>query len=96
MLGCCVGHMSWRGRQAGQRGCIDNMPESLRHHNRVSRLDTIDDTAQIDIYNLIPVFNTVLTDISADCDSRIIEDIVQSARALNGSEPSPLFGHAGV
>src|SRR5512139_2747929 len=84
MLGHRIGYISWPVHQSTHGGSVDNVSETLGHHYLVSRLDSINDATEIDVYHLIPVFDTVKVGAAANNNSRIVENIVQPTRTLNG------------
>jgi hypothetical protein len=66
------------------------MAESLPHHYCIRRLDAVYHAAEIHPDNLVPIPDPVMTDISADADPRVVENIIKPSRAFDGF-PDHLF-----
>jgi hypothetical protein len=76
-------YLPGRREQAPKRSGIDDMPESLRHHDPVGSLHTVNDPLEIDIHDKVPVINAVMVDITANADSGVVKHVVKAACPLN-------------
>ncbi len=52
------------------------MAVALADHDRVDRLDAVDNTAQIHVEYVIPVVQGVRVDLTADPDASVVEQVV--------------------
>ena len=79
MLRGAIAHDERRRPQARAGGHVDDVSEPLAEHDRIGGLYAVDDTAQVDVQNAIPVLELVKADLAHNANPRVVEDVVQTS-----------------